>query len=391
MDRLRFPSAERQTSAICSIVWKEREPIGGEGAGEAYRVDMQHNIVRESRAQQADRLRGGACPSLSCGVERQSVVWYTRAMVAAKRGSRRLSVRTPSRVARVVRVDDDTLRQTLDDVRARCDVAARREADPVHFVHRYERREDREIVALLAASLAFGNVKALCAKIQDALNRLGSHIAETADDAADVHGRLAGFRHRLYSGKDVAHLVVGARAMQRAHGSLAAPFVQAMAMGKPFRSAVQAWVHELRDRGGFPAMGSRESLGADHLLPDPTKGSALKRLMLFLRWMIRPADGIDLGLWNISPAHLVIPLDTHIHKLSRNIGLTLRKAADFQAAEEITAALARLDADDPVKYDFSLCHLGMLQSCPSRKDIERCQGCGVKPICRHWVVLSKRR
>lgn len=335
------------------------------------------------------RYRPGRAGSLLFSdVERVLCLWYTRRMVVAKRGSRRLSVRTPTNIGRV---DDETLRQTLDEVRVRCDVAARRAADPVHFVHLYKRRDDQEIVALLAASLAFGNVKALCAKIEDALNRLGPHVAKTADDAADVHRRLAGFRHRLYSGKDVAHLVVGARAMQRAYGSLGTPFVQALASGKPLRDAVHDWVKELRERGGFPAMGTRESLGPDHLLPDPTKGSALKRLMLFLRWMIRPADGIDLGLWNIPPAHLVIPLDTHIHKLSRNIGLTLRNAADFQAAEEITAALARLDAKDPIKYDFSLCHLGMLQSCPSRKDPEHCEGCGVKPICRHWIVSRERR
>jgi uncharacterized protein (TIGR02757 family) len=119
-------------------------------------------------------------------------------------------------------------------------------------------------------------------------------------------------------------------------------------------------------------------------LPDPTKGSAVKRLMLFLRWMIRPADGVDLGLWDVPTSRLVIPLDTHIHKLSRNIGLTSRTAADYRAAEEISAALSRLDPVDPIKYDFSLCHLGMLQSCPSRKDAARCEGCGVKPVCRHW-------
>lgn len=323
-------------------------------------------------------------------VEPRGNAWYMRRVangVVVKRGTR--VAKAPAK--RGVRVSDETLRQTLDAVRARCDVDARRAADPVHFVHRYAQREDQEIVALIAASLAFGNVKALCAKIEDALLRLGPHIAKTADDAADVHARLSGFRHRLYSGKDVAHLVVGARRMQNAHGSLGASFIKAIAAGKPFREALGVWVGELRQRGGFAPFGARESVGADHLLPDPTKGSAVKRLMLFLRWMVRPADGVDLGLWELSPANLVIPLDTHIHKLSRNIGLTLRNAADYRAAEEITAALARLDAGDPTKYDFSLCHLGMLQSCPSRKDEVRCSGCGVKPVCRHWYVATNDR
>jgi uncharacterized protein (TIGR02757 family) len=287
-------------------------------------------------------------------------------------------------------VADETLREALDDVRARCDVAVRRAADPVHFVHRYQSRDDQEIVALIAASLAFGNVKALCAKIEDCLQRLGPQIALTADHADDVHTRLSGFRHRLYTGRDVAQLVVGARRMQRVYGSLGASLVRELATGRPLREALGLWVVELRERGGFSPFGTENQHGADHLLPNPANGSAMKRVMLFLRWMVRPADGVDLGLWPIPPSNLVIPLDTHIHKLSRNIGLTTRNAADYRAAEEITAALARLDPDDPTKYDFSLCHLGMLQSCPSRKDVARCEGCGVKPICRHWYGRAER-
>ncbi len=307
-------------------------------------------------------------------------------MVAVNRRLRPTEVREK----RGGRVADETLRQALDDVRARCDVAARRAADPVHFVHRYENRDDQEIVALIASSLAFGNVKALCAKIEDALQRLGPHIALIADDADAVFVRLSGFRHRLYSGRDVALLVIGARRMQREHGSLGALLVHELTMGRPLREALQSWVVELRERGGFSPFGTENGRGADHLLPDPSKGSAVKRLMLFLRWMVRPADGVDLGLWNVRPSSLVIPLDTHIHKLSRNIGLTTRNAADYRAAEEITAALAHLDPDDPIKYDFSLCHLGMLQSCPSQKDVARCEGCGVKPVCRHWQLRAGR-
>jgi endonuclease III len=109
--------------------------------------------------------------------------------------------------------------------------------------------------------------------------------------------------------------------------------------------------------------------------------------------MIRPADGIDLGLWSafVSPSVLLMPVDTHIHKLSRNLGFTGRKQLNWQTTEEITAALARLDAKDPVKYDFSLCHMGMLQRCPSKKDAKRCEGCGVLPVCRHWQPRPEKR
>ena len=100
--------------------------------------------------------------------------------------------------------------------------------------------------------------------------------------------------------------------------------------------------------------------------------------------MARPEDGVDLGQWPLDPSRLLIPVDTHIHRLGRNLGLTRRRDVSWKTAEEITAALRRFDASDPVKYDFSLCHLGMLQHCPSRRDAARCEGCGVKSVCRHW-------
>ena len=101
--------------------------------------------------------------------------------------------------------------------------------------------------------------------------------------------------------------------------------------------------------------------------------------------MIRPADGVDLGLWRVSPRLLVCPVDTHIHKLAKNLGFTKRKAVSWETAEEITRALSRFDPADPVKHDFSLCHLGMLQRCPSKRDPKKCEGCKVMPVCRHWA------
>jgi uncharacterized protein (TIGR02757 family) len=104
-----------------------------------------------------------------------------------------------------------------------------------------------------------------------------------------------------------------------------------------------------------------------------------------LRWVVRPADGVDLGLWSVDPANLLIPVDVHIHRLGRNLGLTRARVPSWRAAEEITRALARLDPADPTGYDMSLCHMGMAQRCPSRRDARRCEGCGVKPVCIHWA------
>lgn len=102
---------------------------------------------------------------------------------------------------------------------------------------------------------------------------------------------------------------------------------------------------------------------------------------MMLRWLVRPEDGIDLGLWNgISPAQLIIPVDTHISRISRYLGLTSRKTADWRMAQEITAALRCLDRDDPVKYDFSLAHLGISDGCDG-KNASRCKVCQIVEIC----------
>ncbi|WP_437715445.1 TIGR02757 family protein [Sorangium sp. So ce448] len=275
-----------------------------------------------------------------------------------------------------------TVKAALDGVRARCAVEERRARDPVSFVHRYTDPADQELVALIAASLAFGNVKALHAKIGEALDRLGPEIALTADDARAVSARLRGFRHRIYRDRDLVGLIVGARRVQRASGSLGAAFAAELSRTGDLRQALGAWVRAIRRAGGLDRR--PDDRGAAHILPDPEKGSAAKRLMLLLRWMIRPADGVDLGLWPVPPSALLIPVDTHIEKLGYNIGLTDRRGATWKTAEEITATLRGFDPADPVKYDFALCHLGMLQQCPSRRDPVRCQGCGVKPVCRHW-------
>jgi uncharacterized protein (TIGR02757 family) len=295
-------------------------------------------------------------------------------------------------VARAIRLSprEGAVKGALEAVRARCDVASRRGADPVSFVHRYRDPHDREIVALVAACVAFGNVKAVRAKLEDLLARLGPSPARSSDDPPRLHVKLRGWKHRVFQGQDMARLLAGARAMQNAHGSMGARFkshLESTGEGDgsrgDLRSALAAWCNEIRAAGGLKRDGVRR--GPAHLLPDVHGASGCKRLLLFLRWMGRPADGIDLGDWSIDPAILLVPVDVHIHKLARNLGLTRRPAPSWRTTEEITRALARFDPADPTKYDFSLCHMGMLQRCPSRRDAGRCEGCGVQPVCVHWA------
>ncbi len=284
---------------------------------------------------------------------------------------------------------DRAVKSALDAVMARCEVGARREADPVGLVHRYARAEDRELVGLVAACVAFGNVTTIRAKLGDLLSRIGHRPALVAEDGRRLRARLRGWKHRVFVGDDVARLLTGARAVQRAHGSLGALFEAELHRAGSLREALGALCDAIRSAGGLRRDGPRR--GPGHLLPDPRGPSGSKRLLLFLRWMVRPADGVDLGMWNVDPALLLVPVDVHIHKLARNLGLTRRGAPSWRTTEEITARLARFDPADPTKYDFSLCHMGMLQGCPSRRDPGRCEGCGVMPVCIHWAARKPRR
>jgi uncharacterized protein (TIGR02757 family) len=273
-------------------------------------------------------------------------------------------------------------------VDAACDRTARMGADPIGPVRRYTGAANLEIAGLVGACLAFGNAKALRAKVSDAFDRLGPDLARAADDELGVFAALGGWKHRVYRGEDLARLIVGARRVQRAHGSLERCFARLLREHGALRPALAEWVRLVRAAGGLDiAAGTRR--GAAHILADPAKTSGCKRLLLYLRWMVRRDDGVDLGVWkSVSPSLLLVPVDTHLYKLSRNLGFTEKKTLTWATTEEVTAALRRLDPDDPVRFDFSLCHLGMLQRCPSRRDAVRCEGCGVKSVCRHWAAKA---
>lgn len=270
-----------------------------------------------------------------------------------------------------------TLKKRLDGLVASMDGASRREADPVAFVHRYDDPRDQELVGLLAASLAFGNIKAVQRSVSRVLDVLGERPSDGAAMGRErLRRRLRGFVHRVYKGPDVAALMHNAARLQEEHGSLGDFFASLLAEEGELRPALSLFAAELR--------GARAGRGLRHLVPNPEAGSACKRLLLYLRWMVRRADGVDLGLWPLAPSVLLIPVDTHVLRIARNLRLTDRKDASWRTSEEITATLRRFDPIDPVKYDFAICHLGVSSACPSQRDATNCASCVLKPVCRHW-------
>lgn len=268
----------------------------------------------------------------------------------------------------------------LDAFLADFDYARHRENDPVRFAHRYAEVADREVVGLLAACLAYGRASQIGLAIERALSRTRAPAAEAcADDLAGARARFDGFVYRMTRGEDLARLWVGMGALLRAHGTLGAAFAAADPGGDDLRPALSAFRDGLH--AATDALEPRRSFR--HLVSDPRGASPVKRHNLFLRWMVRGPDVVDLGHWSGLGAHrLVVPLDTHVHRLGRYLGMTRRAQGDWRTALEITAALRRLDARDPLRYDFALAHLGISGQCPTRRVEAVCVGCPIRTVCR---------
>ena len=274
----------------------------------------------------------------------------------------------------------DRIRERLDALLLAFDRESTRGRDPVDFVHRYRDPRDQEVVGLVASFLAFGNVVSARRSIERVLETLGPEPSTTVveSDRGALRRRLRGFVHRIYRGEHLASMLAHSGALLRENDTLGDVFAEHhRASDGDFREAMARFADDLR--------GVTRSRSLRHLVSDPRGGSACKRLLLYARWMVRPADGVDLGLWKVSPAELLIPVDTHIHRISQNLGFTNRRTATWMTAEEITAALRRLDPEDPVKYDFALCHMGVSRDCPSRPEPETCEDCVLRSVCRVWT------
>jgi uncharacterized protein (TIGR02757 family) len=234
--------------------------------------------------------------------------------------------------------------------------------DPLAFLHRYDRPADIEVVGLVAALLAFGRVEQIRRSVERVLATLGPRPAEAVRrlEPAAVRRALRGFTHRWCRGEDVAALLAGVRRALETRGSLEALFLEGYASGRPdaVRAALSRFAGTLR--AGAPR-GAARRRGFLFLLPAPDEGSACKRLNLYLRWMARRDDPLDRGVWrSVSPADLIVPLDTHVARIARATGLSRRRTPDWAMAEEVTAGLRRHDPADPTRFDFAICRAGMV-------------------------------
>jgi uncharacterized protein (TIGR02757 family) len=225
--------------------------------------------------------------------------------------------------------------------------------DPLEFLYRYENPLDQEIVGLLASSLAYGRVAQIVRSVDGVLEKLGKSPRAFLEGAGEavLRDTFYGFKHRFTTDSELVDLLMGAQGAIRRYGSLQACFLAGLSQGDETTiSALSAFTREINIRADEQY---------NSLIPQPTKKSACKRLHLYLRWMVR-SDEIDPGAWTgVSPAKLIVPLDTHMHRICRLLGMTSRVQADARTAREITEGFRRISPEDPVRYDFSLTRLGI--------------------------------
>lgn len=256
--------------------------------------------------------------------------------------------------------------------------------DPIWTVRRYTDPADQEVAAFIAAALAFGNVQSVLNTVDAVLSTMApspvAFLRQFTPAQAPLFEPLV---HRWIRGRDLAALAWQLHQMLRDHGSIESFFAVGAASAD---GAVEAALESFSARAMALDLGAiygrrRPRPGVAYFFSRPSSGGACKRLNLFLRWMVR-RDAVDLGVWtSLRPAQLVVPLDTHIIRVGRCLGLTTRVSPGWKMAVDITAMLCRLNPDDPVRYDFAMCHLGMMGACGFGTTCSSRQ-CPLQPVCR---------
>jgi uncharacterized protein (TIGR02757 family) len=260
--------------------------------------------------------------------------------------------------------------------------------DPIQIVRRFHRSDDREVVAFCAAALAFGRVTSVLESIERVVAIMGDSPAEYVRrfDPAREAPKFASVVHRWIRGRDLVALLWVLKQMVDRCATIEGFFVEGYdaAAGHvgPALDSFSRRALALDLKSAYGRVPDRA--GVSYFFPRPSAGSACKRLNLFLRWMVR-RDRLDLGVWTrVPPSALIVPLDTHVIRVGRCLRLTRYTSPGWRMAEDITASLRLLDASDPVKYDFSLCHLGMMNACGFSR-AQRDAQCPLRGVCRPHV------
>jgi uncharacterized protein (TIGR02757 family) len=251
---------------------------------------------------------------------------------------------------------NDSIKSFLEEKTARYNNAAFIDEDPVSIPHAFSIKEDIEIAAFLTATISWGQRKTILKNAGALMVRMDSAPYQfiQAFQAKDLTP-FRTFKHRTFNGDDCIFFLRALKHIYSKKGGLESIFIS------PKISDTQVKAGIINARAMF-FLKAHEKRQEKHF-SDPARGSAAKRLNMFLRWMVRKdRSGVDFGIWkNISPSSLLCPLDVHSGRVARKLGLLSRKQDDWQAVDELTANLRHFDPKDPVKFDFALFGLGVFE------------------------------
>lgn len=232
--------------------------------------------------------------------------------------------------------------------------------DPVCIPHLFTGKADREIAGLFAALFAWGNRKTIITKSRELMRLMDNQpYAFCKNHSKQELKTLLQFKHRTFQATDLLYCISFLQQHYQSYNSLETAFFPGKLNEKDL-SAVENGLNHFYHR--FFALPDAPQRTRKHIA-SPEKGSTCKRLNMYLRWMVRnDRKGVDFGIWKkVGPAQLICPVDVHVARVAKRFGLLQRKQVDWQAAQELTEMLRRMDPTDPVKYDFALFGLGVME------------------------------
>ena len=249
--------------------------------------------------------------------------------------------------------------------------------DPLQFVYEYSKPADMEIAGFLAAALAYGRVEQIENSVRNLLGRMGKSPFDFVTGFKNKdRARLENFKHRFNTGDDISDLLVLLKMAIDKSGSIEKFFLLVYnSTDENIIPALTRFCDSLLDMksGG-------QSRSMKFLIAGPGRGGAAKRLNLFLRWMVRK-DDVDAGLWRgVDKSKLVVPVDVHIGRLSKILGFHSRSSVTLKTAIDITRNFAEIEPADPVKYDFALSRIGILENCTGQY-VAGCDTCELLSWC----------
>jgi len=275
----------------------------------------------------------------------------------------------------------DRIREVLDRLYEKYNHRRFIKPDPLQFVYRYFNRQDMEIAAFLASGLAYGRVRQIEKSLTELLGLMGESPFEFVQNFdKQKRYKLENFRHRFTSGQDISDLLVLLKQVLSRDGSIEKFFIRGYnPSDKNIIGTLSQFCDSLLD---IYAQGHNGVVprGLSYLLSSPARGSACKRLNLFLRWMVRD-DDVDTGLWkSVDKAKLIVPVDVHMGRLCKILGFYNRKTVSLSTAVKITESFAEIEPSDPVKFDFALSRIGIVENCIG-KTSPKCNVCELFEYC----------